>query len=70
MKKLKLHWQILIAVGLAVVVGLLTNPDTTLLGIPLPGVFDFMGTLFLNALRMLIVPLIMSSIISGVAGLG
>ena len=70
MKKLKLHWQILIAIALAVLVGLLSSPETTFVGIPLLGVYDFMGTLFLNALRMLIVPLIMSSIISGVAGLG
>lgn len=70
MKKLKLHWQILIAIGFAVLVGLMTSPETTFLGISLLAVYDFMGTLFLNALRMLVVPLIMSSIISGVAGLG
>ena len=70
MGKLKLHWQILIAIFLAILAGFLTNPETTLLGVSLTGVYDFLGTLFLNALRMLIVPLIMSSIISGVAGLG
>ena len=32
--------------------------------------FDFIGQLFLNALKMLIVPLIVSSIIVGVASLG
>ncbi len=32
--------------------------------------FDFVGTLFINALKMLIVPLITSSIIVGVAGIG
>ena len=70
MGKLKLHWQILIAIFLAILAGILTDPETTLLGVSLTGVYDFLGTLFLNALRMLIVPLIMSSIISGVAGLG
>ena len=70
MGKLKLHWQILIAIFLAILAGFLTDPETTLLGVCLTGVYDFLGTLFLNALRMLIVPLIMSSIISGVAGLG
>jgi proton glutamate symport protein len=68
--KLKLHWQILIAIVLAILAGILTRPETALLGVSVPGIYDFMGTLFLNALRMLIVPLIMSSIISGVAGLG
>jgi Na+/H+-dicarboxylate symporter len=33
-------------------------------------VFDFIGTLFLNALKMLIVPLVVSSIIVGIAGIG
>jgi Na+/H+-dicarboxylate symporter len=33
-------------------------------------IFDYIGTLFLNALKMIIVPLITSSIIVGVAGIG
>ena len=70
MGKLKLHWQILIAIVLAALAGLATDPESSFLGVPLLSVYDFMGTMFLNALRMLIVPLIMSSIISGVAGLG
>jgi hypothetical protein len=36
----------------------------------LHSVYDFIGTLFLNALKMIIVPLIISSIIVGVAGVG
>ena len=32
--------------------------------------FDLVGTLFINLLKMLIVPLILSSVITGVAGLG
>jgi Na+/H+-dicarboxylate symporter len=63
--RLALHWQILIALVLAVLVGALLDPATTLLGISLNSVFNFVGTLFLNALKMLIVPLIMSSIIVG-----
>ncbi len=34
------------------------------------GVYDFIGALFLRALKMIIVPLIASSIITGVAGVG
>jgi Na+/H+-dicarboxylate symporter len=41
-----------------------------LFGIRLISVYDFVGTLFLNGLKMLIVPLIASSIIVGVAGIG
>ena len=68
--KLKLHWQILIALVLAVVVGLLVGREANLLGVSLYAIFDFVGKLFLNALKMLIVPLIISSIIVGVAGIG
>ena len=68
--QLKLHWQILIALLLAVLVGWLVSPDTTIMGVSLVSVFDFVGKLFLNALKMIIVPLIVSSIIMGVSNLG
>jgi Na+/H+-dicarboxylate symporter len=72
-----LHWQILIAIGLAVAAGYSVNiaggGDPTapgVFGIPFVTIFDYIGDLFLNALRMIIVPLIMSSIIVGMAGIG
>ncbi|EGV19024.1 dicarboxylate/amino acid:cation symporter [Thiocapsa marina] len=68
--KMKLHWQILIALVLAILIGLLIERDTGIFGVTLYAIFDFLGTLFLNALKMLIVPLIVSSIIVGVAGIG
>lgn len=70
MKKLALHWQILIAIVLAVLAGLLTGKDSTLLGVSFYAVYGFVGTLFLNALKMIIVPLIMSSIICGISNIG
>jgi Na+/H+-dicarboxylate symporter len=39
-------------------------------GITFFAMYDFVGELFLNALKMLIVPLVMSSIITGIAGIG
>lgn len=63
--RLALHWQIFIALVLAVLVGIFTDTTTTLFGISVDSVLNFVGTLFLNALKMLIVPLIMSSIIVG-----
>jgi proton glutamate symport protein len=54
---------------LAVVAGQLTGMDAAFLGIRFYDVYTFLGTLFLNALKMLIVPLIMSSIITGIAGI-
>lgn len=66
--KIKLHWQILIAMVLAVVAGTLTrDPEQTSLAYH---IYDFIGTLFLSALKMLIVPLIFSSIICGIANIG
>jgi len=76
MRKVALHWQILGAIVLAIVVGYFVKSATTddfapnLFGTPLVTMFDFVGTLFLNALKMIIVPLITSSIIVGVAGIG
>jgi Na+/H+-dicarboxylate symporter len=67
---MKLHWKILIALLLAVLAGLLSGTEGRWLGIHFYAVYAFMGTLFMNALMMIIVPLIMSSIISGIAGVG
>jgi proton glutamate symport protein len=70
MRKLQLHWQILIAILVGIAAGWLSGEEGRLLGVTLYSVYDFVGTLFINALRMLIVPLIVSSIIVGVAGIG
>jgi len=77
MKKIELHWQILIAIILAGISGWAVNSaiasgieDPTVLGVSVIAVFEYVGSLFLNALKMIIVPLIMSSIIIGVAGIG
>lgn len=68
--KLPLHWQILIALVFAVAAGTLTGTDAGMLNFTYYQIYDFLGALFLNALKMLIVPLVMSSIIVGVMGLG
>jgi Na+/H+-dicarboxylate symporter len=68
--KLKLHWQILIALALAVVAGIFAGKTAGIAGITFYEIFSFFGTLFLNALKMIIIPLIVSSIIVGVAGIG
>ncbi len=70
MLKLKLHWQILIALGLAVIAGIITGKDAGIFGITFYSIYNFIGTMFINALKMIIVPLIVSSIIVGVAGIG
>ncbi len=70
MRRLKLHWQIAIAIVLATLVGQLAGDTAAIGSVLLVDAFDFIGTLFINALKMLIVPLITSSIIVGVAGIG
>jgi len=77
MRKLALHWQILIAIILAFVAGLWmfgvkesTGAQPGIFGVEFLAMFDFIGRIFLNALKMIIVPLILSSIIVGVAGIG
>lgn len=70
MPQLKFHWQILIAILLAILAGSLSGTHTIILGVNVYEVYQFIGTLFLNALKMIVVPLIVASIITGVAGLG
>jgi Na+/H+-dicarboxylate symporter len=48
----------------------LTGTDADIFGIRFYDIYDFLGTIFMNALTMLIVPLILSSIITGIAGMG
>lgn len=62
---MKLHWQIAIALALAVVAGMAIGDAPWFLRS-----CAFLGTIFLNALKMLIVPLIVSAIICGLAGVG
>ena len=62
MLKLKLHWQILIAFILAIILGIFFPQHS--------GYVRWMGDFFLRALKMIIVPLVFSSIVSGVANLG
>ncbi len=62
MPKIKLHWQILIALIIAVIYGLFLTDYAYLV--------TWMGDLFLRALRMIIIPLILTSIVSGVTSIG
>ncbi|GAB6034445.1 dicarboxylate/amino acid:cation symporter [Galenea microaerophila] len=70
LNKIALHWQILIALVLAVIMGSVTGTEGTLFGIHWMPVYVFIGTLFLNALKMIVVPLVVSAIISGIGAIG
>jgi Na+/H+-dicarboxylate symporter len=52
------------------VCGWLAGPSGRLFGVNCLPLFDFLGTLFINLLKMVVVPLIAASIITGVASLG
>lgn len=62
MLKLKLHWQILIAFIIAVLFGLFLPQYSNYV--------RWLGDIFLRALKMIIVPLILTSIVSGVTNIG
>ncbi len=75
MKRLALHWQILLALVLATFTGVIfrmmfggTAPEETFVAQALE-VSTFIGDLFMQALKMIIVPLIVTSVISGIASL-
>ncbi len=59
----RLHWQILFAMVIGTIVGLIGGEAV----VPKVG---WLGTLFIRLLKMVIVPLILTSIISGVASVG
>ena len=62
MKNLVLYWQILIAFALSVLYGLFFSEYVHLVA--------WMGDIFIKALKMIIIPLIFTSIISGIANVG
>lgn len=64
MKKLSPLKKILIAILLAILIGNFTGSEKQLLGVTYLRIFELGGELFLNALTLLVVPLIISAIIS------
>lgn len=76
---MKLYWKILIAMGLGVVAGLVLNEEVSIPGLsfldaPASAVLgpfvEPVGQIFIKLLKMLIVPLVVASMIMGVARVG
>src|ERR1700736_546058 len=61
---------ILVAMAIGAVVGWYVGPEGKVGGIQVLGLFEFLGTIFINLLKMVVVPLISASIITGVASVG
>ena len=62
MKKIAFHWQILISLVIAVIFGIYFPTQVKYI--------SWMGDVFLRLLKMLIIPLVLSSLISGVTNIG
>ncbi len=62
LSKIRLHWQILIALVFAIAFGIFLPEKVTYV--------SWIGDLFLRALKMIIIPLIVSSVITGVSNIG
>ena len=61
MKKLALHWQILIGLVLGVIFGLFLSEQV--------GYIAWLGDLFLRLLKMIVIPLVITSIVSGMTNI-
>ena len=70
MSKLKLHWQILIAMVLGIAIGVIFqnihhgNPDGAIYSL-----ITSLGVIFVRLLKMVIVPLVFTSIIMGISSI-
>lgn len=69
-KKQKRPWTVFIAIVLAIAFGSWVGKEGGVFGFTFYGIADIIGTLFLNALNLVVVPLVSSSIISGISRIG
>ena len=71
MKNLKLHWQVLISMVVGCILGLvLKNLEASINITPFYQFISLLGTIFIRLLKMVMVPLIFTSIIMGVSSIG
>lgn len=69
-KKNKWPWGVFAAIILAIAFGSFAGKDASVFGLSLYATFDVLGTIFLNALTLVVVPLVSSSIITGISRIG
>ena len=63
-------WPVFIAIILAFIIGNWTGTDSKILTLTFYSIYDVLGTLFINALTMVVVPLVLSSIVLGISRMG
>lgn len=69
-KKRTSPWKVLSAIVLGIIAGSLSGTTGGLFGITFYSFYDLIGKLFINALMLIVVPLVSSSIITGIARIG
>jgi proton glutamate symport protein len=69
-KRKKSPWIVFIAIILAIFIGSWTGTEARIFGITFYSIYDVLGTLFIRALTLIVVPLVSSSIITGIARIG
>lgn len=69
-KKRKQPWSVFIAIILAVIAGMAVGTETGIFGVTFYSMFNVVGVIFINALTLVVVPLVSSSIITGIARIG
>lgn len=69
-KKQRRPWGVFLAILLAILFGSWMGKEAGIFGITFYAIFDVLGTIFLNALTLVVVPLVSSSIITGISRIG
>lgn len=69
-KKQKKPWPVFIAIALAIAFGSIVGKEGGIFGVTFYAIVDTLGMVFLNALNLVVVPLVSSAIITGISRIG
>lgn len=69
-KKKRSPWVVLIAILLGIIVGTATGTEAGIFSLKFYKIYEVVGKVFINALLLIVVPLVASSIVTGVARIG
>lgn len=69
-KKGKSPLKVLLAIALGIIAGMLGGDKAGFFGVTFYEIYDVIGKLFINALMLIVVPLVSASIITGIARIG
>lgn len=69
-KKKTSPWKVLLAIVLGIIIGSITGKTAGIFGITFYSIYDLISKLFINVLMLIVVPLVSSSIITGIAKIG